>query len=324
MSKLTKLFEYQSEGKVGRKRLANTESFKTQVLDTLPKDQKELIISDAADSSALLQTEVYNTIVEGQMEAVCVREHFPIIQTDTNQIRVTYMSGSTGYAMDVAEGAAIPLDDSYFYTKNIDIKKIGTRPLVTNEMVEDGLWDLVQWELGQAGRRIENKFNRNVINVMVNNCGTVQPDSTPSINTIAYCRKEIMKKHWNPTKGLMIPLTEGTIVSGNQWMQYQLAGDTDAFRKGTVGTVMGIDFYRLGIDGDSAEGDQVWNGGYDAAEEVCMLIYDPAVFSFIGMRRDLEVEKYKDPIHDLVGLSATMRFGSKVIHESAGAIVDHA
>ena len=55
MTRLTKLLEYYHAGNTARSKMAETESFKTLVLDTLSKSKKELILSDADDSSTLLQ-----------------------------------------------------------------------------------------------------------------------------------------------------------------------------------------------------------------------------------------------------------------------------
>lgn len=48
------------------------------------------------------------------------------------------------------------------------------------------------------------------------------------------------------------------------------------------------------------------------------MVLDPSHAGIIAMRRDYTVEQYDDPIHDLVGISATMRFGVEVIQTDAG------
>lgn len=321
-TKLTKLLEYQNAGNSERKQLANKHSFKTIVLGDLDRDQKELLLSDEMESSKLLQSEVYDTIIEGQKPYRSVRDVIPTFKADAHQVRVTYTSGATAYADEIPEGGKIPIDNSKFETKNIDIKKIGTRPLITNEMVEDGLWDMVQWELRRAGARMENKLNRDVIDTLCEGSWNSEVTAnTVTLSDIASARKAVFENNWIPTEAFIYPTVESHLVSGSNLLYANRAGDSNALRDGEIGKLFGLNFHRLSVDGASST--HKWGNGYDGANEVGVLVFDPEVYGMIAMRRELEIEEYDDPIHDLMGLSATMRFGSSVIQGDAGCIIEY-
>jgi hypothetical protein len=324
MSKLTKMLEYAYAGNTEQKRLANKESFKRIVLDTIPKEQKELLLTEGMNATTLLQEEVYKTIIEGSQPIQVVRNIFPIIKTNTNQIRVTLEDGALGKAVDVAEGAAIPIDVEKFTTQNITIKKIGCRPVITNELIEDGLWDMVAFELKRAGQKLEHKLNYDVINEAVDK--TTYSDIAETTNTTCTVQKliegvqAIQEKDYMPTDIILTPTAEGHLISSNNLLQANYAGDAKALRNYDVGKLLGLRMHRLTVDG--GDQDYKWNNGYDGSGELGALICDPS-YCKIAMRRDITVEKYDDPIHDLVGIAATMRYGVKTLEPKKAWVLKH-
>jgi len=326
MSKLTKMLEYAYAGNSERSRMANTESFKTIVLDTIPRDRRELLMSDGMETDTLLQEEVYNTIVEGSKPVQCVRNVFPIIKTDTYQIRITKESGNLGKAVDVAEGAAIPIDTETFSTVDLSIKKIGCRPIITNELIEDGLWDMVEFELMRAGQKLEHKLNYDVINEATDKTTyaaitNVDAGANTTPGNVLEAIKDILDYDYIPTDMIMTPFAENKIISSNNLLQAHMAGSDAALRNYDIGRVFGLKLHRLSVDGWTT-GTYKWNSGNDTAHDVHALVCDSS-YCMIGMRRDITVEQYDDPIHDLVGLSATMRYGVKTVQPEKACLIEH-
>lgn len=324
MARLAKMLEYAYAGNTERSRMANSESFKKTVLDTIPKEQKELLLSEGMQSTTLLQEEVYSTIIEGAMPVQAVRQIFPVINTDTNQIRITYEDGALGKAVDVAEGAAIPIDTENFATKNITIKKIGCRPIITNELIEDGLWDMVEFELRRAGQKLEHKLNYDVINEAVDystytTMGAVDANGDCSMANLLSAISQIHNNDYFPTDLILTPTAENMMISSNNLLQANYAGDAKALRNYDIGKVFGLKMHRLTVDGSTSQ-TYDWNNGYNATSEVGALVCDPS-YCMIAMRRDISIEQYDDPIHDLVGISATMRYGVKTITPEKAAIL---
>jgi hypothetical protein len=324
MARLAKMLEYAYAGNAERSRMANTESFKKTVLDTIPKEQKELLLTEGMQATTLLQEEVYGTIIEGSQPVQVVRQIFPIMNTNTNQIRITLEDGALGKAVDVAEGAPIPIDTENFTTKNIIIKKIGCRPLITNELIEDGLWDMVAFELQRAGQKLEHKFNYDVINE------AVDKDTYSAMHEVTHatCKPQkiiemiskIHNKDYFPTDIVLTPTAEANLISGSNLLEAHKAGDARALRNYDIGKLFGLKLHRLTVDG----GDQTrkWNNGYDGSNEIGALVCDPS-YCMIAMRRDISIEQYDDPIHDLIGISATMRYGVKTVTPEKACLLKH-
>ncbi len=324
MSKLTKMLEYAYAGNTERKQLLNKESFKTTVLDNISKVDKELLLNEGMESTTLLQSQVYNTIIEGAQPVQIVRNIFPIIQANTNQIRITMENGALGKATNVAEGAAIPINTENFTTKNITIKKIGVRPIITNELIEDGLWDMVEFELRRAGEKLEHKLNYDVINEAVDaatytTMGKTDANGTCTLAQLITAIQGIHNKDYFPTDLILTPTAYADMIGETGLLTASAAGDNKALRDYEIGKVFGLNASMLTIDG-STDQTYDWNNGYNATEEVGALICDPS-YCMIGMRRDITIEQYDDPIHDLVGIAGTMRYGVKTVQPEKAHIL---
>ena len=63
--------------------------------------------------------------------------------------------------------------------------------------------------------------------------------------------------------------------------------------------------------------------GWTAGSDVTTFICSKNDLGVLCMRRDLTVEQYDDPIHDLIGMSLTMRYGTDVLNELAGCLIFH-
>lgn len=329
--KLTKLLEYGFAGNSEQTRMfEHSESFKKIVLETIPKEQKELMRADGLDSTTLLQEEVYKTIVKGAQPFRCMRDIIPVINTDSYSVRIVY--GEDGaYAPKVAEGTAIPIDTENLNKKDITIEKYGCRPLITNEIIEDGLWDVVAMELEWAGAKLENTLNRQVLSEILKDMSGIS-DRDPSgtniaVSDITKARADVRGENYIPTHLITSPTAEGYLLTDSNLVYASYADTANYLRTGELGgtPLMGLRPYTCSVT--TGDGDEAWDSAaaatplWDSADEAYDyygIVLDPVHAARIAMRRDFTVEKYDDPIHDLVGLSATMRFGTEVIQTKAG------
>lgn len=320
MSKLTKLLEFAYAGNTERSRMLNSESFKKTVLGTIPdKETKQLLLANEIESTTLIQEEVYKTVVEGSEPFKCMREVLPVVKTDSYSVRVVYGEAGT-YAKVIPEGGKIEIDTQDYSKKDITIKKIGTRPLITNELIEDSLFDVIELELKKAGARLENKLNRDcIIELLKNHNGTTPADTDPAGTTLAVSdiAKSIAKVKavgFLPSVLITHPTAEGQLLQDSNLAYVAYAGTSTPLTQGTVPKLMGLTPYTLGVSSDDAT--YKWDDT-DSANHYYALVLDPDNYAMIAMRRDITVEQYDDPIHDLVGISCTMRYGVGVIQNQA-------
>jgi HK97 family phage major capsid protein len=318
MSKLTKLLEIAfAKNNTERESLINKESTKLLLGE---KTHKMLLQSNAIEQTFLLQEEVYKTISDGAEPFKCMRDILPIIKTDTYSVRV--VRGEVGsYAEAVAEGAKVPIDTQTYTKKDITIGKIGTRPIITNELIEDCLFDIAQLELKKAGMRMENKLNRDCLVELLSDQGVtaITPDGAHlAVTDLAKLRADIEAGNYIPDTLLLHPSAEGYIMQDSNLLYVAWAGQNKTLNTGKLPTMLGLTPYVTTITTgstsyywDGTAGATHWNAGLISAKDC----------AYLAMRRDLTVEEYDDPIHDILGIACTMRYGVEVVQNAAQAYI---
>jgi len=311
-NKLTKLLQIGYADNSKRDAILNKPS--TEKL--LGKDVKELLQSDSRQTSNLLQEEVYRTISEGAEPWKCMRDIVPVIRTDSYSVRV--VKGETGtYAEELAEGANVPIDTQVYSKEDITIKKVGTRPLITNELIEDGLFDIVNLELQKAGMRMENKLNRDVLLEILTDATTTDTDPAGahlSVSDLATARAAVAAENYMPDKMIFHPTAEGYLLQDSNLAYASFAGTTSPLTTGGIPKIMGMTPYTCSVTTGSTG--HYWDST-DSANHYYGIVLDSAASTYLAMRRDLTVEQYDDPIHDIVGISCTMRYGTATIQPKA-------
>lgn len=315
-NKLTKLLEIAYAGNVEREKILGKESTE----QILGKETKTLLQSDARQQSNLLQEEVYNTISEGAEPWKCLREIVPIIRTDSYSVRI--VKGETGtYAEELAEGANVPIDTQVYTKEDISINKIGTRPLITNELVEDCLFDIINLELQKAGMRMENKLNRDVLLEILTDATTTDIDPADAhiaVTDLARARAGVASENYMPDKCMFHPTAEGYLLQDSNLVYASFAGTASTLHTGQIPKLLGMTPYTCSVTTGSTG--HYWDGT-DAANHYYGLCIDSKASTYLAMRRDLTVEQYDDPIHDLKGISCTMRYGTATIQPKAANLI---
>jgi len=323
MSKLTKLLEFGFAGNAEQSRMLNKQSFKNAVgkdIHTLLQNERTAI-----SDSTLVQEEVYKTVIEGTEPVKCMREVVPTINTNSYSVR--FVKGENGtYANKVAEGAKIEIDTQEYSKQDITIDKYGVRPLITNELIEDALFDVVELELKKAGARMENALNRQILYQIIAGTNAISTSTLSpagphiAISDIAQAVGKVKKQDYLPDTLVLHPTAEAYLLQDSNLAYVSYAGGPGALRQGNVGTtIMGLKPYTCTAT-DAAS--PTWDDT-TAASDITGIVFSKKDLAALCMRRDLTIEQYDDPIHDLIGISLTMRFGTDVLNEAAGCVIYH-
>lgn len=272
----------------------------------------KLLQSEDIENTTLIQEEVYKTVLEGAEPQLCMREALPVLKVKSNALR--YVMGESGtYAEEVAEGAEIPIDTQDYSKTDFVIKKIGRRPLITNELIEDGLFDVIALELKKAGAALENKLNMDALNTLINSAIASEALTSAGIvqvSDIATAIGKVKKNNFIPDTLILSPTAESTLLRDSNLVYVNRAGDNSALRGGNIGaTLLGLKPYTTSVTGDG------WGG--ETSGDTLALVIDRTHAGAIAMRRDLTIEQYKDPIRDLAGMSITMRYDVKSFFSNA-------
>lgn len=314
---LSKLLEFGYEGSNGRRKMLSKPSFRKTIGEDRVKriKNKELLKTENLESDTLIQEEILNKIYEGTEPFVCMRDALPTVNTDSNSLRIV-LGESGSYAVDVGEGTEVDVYTQDYTTTDISINKIGTGALVSNELVEDGLWDVVEMEIQKAGKRMENKLNRDCISELLSGI-TNETDMTGSdmdMSTLASIKGKIKAYEYMPGTFIYHPTMEAEMIQDSNILYANRAGTAEYLKTGEMPPVLGLDPDMTSIT--LADSDA--NNWGDSANDNYGLVYDKDNIALLAMRRDISLKNYDDPIHDVTGAFATMRFGVSTIRANAG------
>ena len=245
MSKFTKLLEYAFAGNSERKRMLQKDSFKKIVGE---KAVKQLLQSEDINETTLLQEEVIKKVYEGAEPFKCVRNVFPVVKTNSYTIR--FVVGAAGtYAEKVAEGAAVPVHEESYSKVDVEMVKYATRPLITKEMIADGLFDIVEWEIKKVGARLENTLNRVVLEKLLSELdgiSAIDPTGTHlAVTDIANAVGQVKNKNWNPDVLITHPMAEAYLLQDSNLAYVSYAGSDSPLREGAIGRLIGLSLIHI-------------------------------------------------------------------------------
>lgn len=285
------------------------------------ENARELLQSEGAAASGLIPTEVLATVVQGAEQAKCVRNAFPTFRMASQVLKVPY--GESGsYLSATAEGAEIPIATETFAVSTFTAKKFAVRPLITREMIDDASFDVVSQEIMKAGWKIENTLNREMMDAQItgssSDAGTYVTDCGGSGGTplakLATGIGTLTARGRMATDILFHPVCYGAILSAFT----SLATNTgnQATSQGTFGPLFGLNTHICGIL-SSANATAASDWDFSADGNKGALIIDRNAAGAIGMREDIGVEQYSDPVRDLVGMKVKARFDCEQISATA-------
>ena len=286
---------------------------------------RELLLSEGIEGSTLIPTEILATVVEGSEPMRVFRDILPIYGMKGMSMAVPY--GSTGsYAPTVAEGAEVPIENQDYSSVTFTAKKYATRPVITNEMVDDGQFDVIAQEVRKAGMRMENALNRVALAEMIDNDANVADcggsGATPLL-FLAAAQQNVIADGFMPNVIVFSPSAYAACQQEGLILHTQFANDM--MREGVLGTILGMPTHMCSIASsttstDGGKSTATW--GFTSNDYVGALVLDTSVCGAIGMRQDMKVEQYADNIRQMQGITLSMRFDVQAIQTNGiGSII---
>ena len=278
---------------------------------------RELLLSETVESTTLIQSEAHKTAVEGAEPSVCLRNALNIIPMNTKTMPITF--GETGaYAPEIAEGTDVPIQNQDYDKVDFVAKKYGGRPLITNELIEDGMFNIAELEIKKVGRSIENRLNQNGISEVIDTAGLEHDTAAANqgIKAVASAVSLVRAAGFTPDTLIMHPEAEAMVLQ--EFVPTNYYPTESIVKTGTVPKILGLNVHVCGVVDNGTE---TW--GYAADGEMGMIVYDSTSAAAIGMRRDISINKYDDAIKDLVGMTVTARFDVETIVPDASCRIEY-
>ena len=286
---------------------------------------RELLLSEGIEGSTLIPTEIMATVVEGAEPVKVFRNILPMYNMKGMSMSVPV--GETGtYAPIVSEGSEIPIENQDYTSVTFNAVKYAVRPVITNEMIDDGLFDVIAQEVRKAGMRMENTLNRVCLAEMIDNDDNVADcggTGTTPLLFLAAAQQNVLADGFMPSQIVFHPTTYAACQQEGLILSTQFANDM--LRTGTLGTILGMPTHMCSIASTTtvgAPGKSSATWGFSSDNYVGALVLDTSVCGAIGMRQDIKVEQYADSIRQMQGVSLSMRMDCEALQTNGiGSII---
>lgn len=299
-----------------------------RIVETIPRELgtvydgkiepvRELLLSTAIESTTLLQTEMHATVLEGAEPWKCMRQACTVLPMKANTLTIPV--GEVGsYAPEVAEGAEIPISDQDYSSVTLTAKKYGVRPMITDEMVADALYPVMEMEIRKAGAKLENTLNQIALTELIDNTSANEHDASGSnlgIKAIATAIKKVKADGFIPDRIVLHPDAEALIMADYIPTGYVGA---EAAQSGKLPNLLGLSPFITNVADASS---QTWE--YNSDGDIGMVVFDSGNSTVIGERQPITIKRFDDVIRQLQGGTVSARWAVDTLQANAGARIEY-
>ncbi len=298
------------------------------IVDTIPRELgtvydgkiepvRELLLTTAIESTTLIQTEMHATVLEGAEPWKCMRQACTVLPMKANTLTIPV--GEVGsYAPEVAEGAEIPIGVQDYSSVTLTAKKYGIRPMITDEMVADALYPVMEMEIRKAGAKMENTLNRLALTELIDNTSANEHDASGTnlgIKAIATAIKLVKADGFIPDRIVLHPDAEALIMADYIPTGYVGA---EAAQSGKLPNLLGLSPFITNVADASS---QTWE--YNSDGDIGMVVFDSGNSTVIGERQPITIKRFDDVIRQLQGGTVSARWAVGTLQANAGARIEY-
>ena len=264
---------------------------------------QEILLSDASQATG----KVLDVVWEAAKPNLIGREIAVVIAQDTPSIKIPRAKLNKAY--EVPEGAEIPVGTEDYDSITLTPKKYGVRPLISREMVEDAEWDVIEYQLAEAGRAMADLETEKIVSQMISDAGNSVAAATSG--TLAYgdvvnILKECLIDNLVPDILVIHPSELADLLKDTAIQKSMEWGGPAVAPTGKVATLLGM---RVLVSTKVTSG--------------TALVVDSKHAGVLFIRRDITAEDYEDPVKDLAGVSVTARWAYSTLRaEAVGKITN--
>lgn len=287
---------------------------------------RDLLLTEAVETGTLVQTEVSRTVMEGSKPAQCMRNAVPIYPMKSNVMDVLIRPAGR-YAPFVGEGSEYTIKTQDYTKMTLTAKKIGEIPLCSKEMVADSQFAVIEMEMQAAGAACENTLNQWMLQVLLDNAGN-EYDINAAVAAlggaaaIREAKALIAADGFHADQVIYHPQVETYICKDYTPIAYNPVAQ-EQMRTGLLPMILGCRLHECGVELTTtttpvASSSYTWgapDNGY-----IGMVLIDKQKCGGIGMRQDIFVEDFRDPLRDLIGGKVSMRAACQYATGNTNAI----
>ncbi len=254
---------------------------------------------------SLIDEVVYERLIEFMADVDISRKIFNVEFRDSGDSVKIVKEGQWPDAVEIQQGAEVPIVQPA-YTETTEIyKKIGYRVQITHEMITDQRWDMIRRATRKAGHQLGLKMSIDVLreawgdagkqtHAVSGHWGGYEADS---IGDIADSIGLLHTKNYYPDLLVIHPKQYAQLAAMDEFIHKEKGGDIKRYE---VGSIMGLDIISTPM-----------------MSENNFLMIDQANAGTLFIREDLRQAEYKDVTRDVEGQVYFIRYREATIAPSA-------
>lgn len=289
------------------------------------KTIKEFLTTEALEGTDLVVEEVAGTINDAAQASSKLKGIFPMQRISSNSFRWPLGQEALGPLGEVAEGAEIDETKEAPTKRDFTIRKYAGKARITSELIDDSLFNMVERELRNLGMRAGLTWADLMVDRLLENAGK-EHDTAGSNQDGAALQAAIALLRGEPTylathcilhPEFMTKLIADSDITHAQTLN-QANQVVDPITGQTVNKLFGVQLVEF--DHPTTTTNFTW--GFASGGEIGGIVVNSAQAGAYAVARDLRLEDYKDPVHDLVGVKATIRMDAQHLHANAIARIE--
>jgi hypothetical protein len=309
MSELRKLLAYE---------LDSSDTVKDEAVETMSPQLRKLLQTEGIESTTLIQTEFSKTVLEGAQPKISARAWLPVVRIKSNAFDWPKRPAAS-YATKVGEGGSSPAAEMDYGKTTFTTYKISRAAEISEELIEDGLYDIITMEVKDAAAACENRLNRDAVGTMMDNAGKeVDTVGNPcSVSYLGQACREVNDAGFEASDAVLSWNAWYDLMTDSNLVYTSYAGTSSTLRTGKVFPIFGLTAHVCGVTASATYG--AWTGtwGGDTDGYFMALIHDKSKAGGIALRRDLTTKKFVDVRRDIQGAVVSMRYAVNYLQANA-------
>jgi len=264
---------------------------------------------NATEGSLLIVKKIFDTLIPEVDKALIPRSEAAIFagagDIPGSSLDVDLEVENSMDVREVGEGSEIYLDNQEYTSFNIKPKKYGVTVRITNELLEDGKWNLLERNVRTAGKRMaENENSLIITNALDNATNTVSGGAAVTIGNITRAMQYLEDADYEPTTYFVGNEVLNDLRNIDTFVEADKVGNTDMIQKGFQGVLYGMNVIRVST-----------NAGMTTTTSY---VTDKDHAYMIAEKRSITVDNFMLNGFDMSAASVTQRIAAR--HVKAGAI----
>lgn len=272
------------------------------------KIQEYITTGDGSAGTLLIPKLILPTLIEAVDKALLPREMAAMVLNgfEGSSISVNLVTPTSIKIRNVAEGGEIPLDATDFTSVTFTPKKYGVAIRITREMMEDSQFDIIQINLKEVGKRFAENETSLILTALDGASNTVTGGAALTIANLTTAILNLHNNDFEATDLIIGNEVLSDLQNIDTFVEADKAGNTELMNRGYIGTIFGARVARFST-----------NAAPTTTYAKYAYVFDRNQTYGIAIKRDITVENFTLPTHDMEGAAVTQRIEVKLLRSAA-------